>query len=565
MGVWTMMSSLVAGVADGAVSAAKLATGALKTKLAAEADGNKLDTSCLAAAAGVTNGQLAGSIAATKLAGSITDSKLSQITTASKVHGSSITGLASLPAGAGVVPIVNLATGAPSGAKFVRDDGVLAAPDVSAVFDSAKGVRSNVADKDLLHGQVTLGAKATTWVGLSAATSGKIFGTADLSGDAVNVEDGTIIANGDAVGAETITFTAGTQGTATSGAALNTGRFLIVLGDNDTLPLVQDSGGPVDVVVAAGLYATGDALATAIANALNADATLTGTYGCLYNETTNKFVFSCSETFAVPWTTADGDEISATIGFTGDDAAAATYTGDVAVFLNVITGANDGFTIAKNGGAGTGCTVAAGNFATLAAVDTAIENALTGGGFTGVGITVAGNKIVCTSTQKGIGSSVLLTAGANDVLRMIDCTAGLVAYVQGTGWAANTVSATRTEIRAHLDTATNWESFSDGNYIGLRSKTAGDSSSLVMGNGTSNATLGFTNADGAQGRASAALEAMADANYSVILSSWAVRGGTSPGAMQVVTEGKSTTQFGIRVTTAASAEVVSFLLMGAGA
>lgn len=70
-------------------------------------------------AAGVTNAMLAGSIA---------DSKLSQITTVSKVSGAALTSLASIPAGAGQVPIANMATGAPTGSKFVRDDGVLAVP-----------------------------------------------------------------------------------------------------------------------------------------------------------------------------------------------------------------------------------------------------------------------------------------------------------------------------------------------------------------------------------------------------------------------------------------------------
>lgn len=38
----------------------------------------------------------------------IVDTKLAQITTANKVHGTSITGLASLPAGAGVIPAANI-------------------------------------------------------------------------------------------------------------------------------------------------------------------------------------------------------------------------------------------------------------------------------------------------------------------------------------------------------------------------------------------------------------------------------------------------------------------------
>lgn len=53
---------------------------------------------------------LNNSITNADLAGSIADSKLNQITTASKVHGSSLTGLASIPAGAGVIPSANIPT-----------------------------------------------------------------------------------------------------------------------------------------------------------------------------------------------------------------------------------------------------------------------------------------------------------------------------------------------------------------------------------------------------------------------------------------------------------------------
>lgn len=53
---------------------------------------------------------LTGAVLNADLAGSIADSKLSQITTASKVSGTAITGLASLPSGAGVIPAANLPT-----------------------------------------------------------------------------------------------------------------------------------------------------------------------------------------------------------------------------------------------------------------------------------------------------------------------------------------------------------------------------------------------------------------------------------------------------------------------
>lgn len=38
----------------------------------------------------------------------IVDTKLAQITTASKVHGSALTGLASIPGGAGLIPVANI-------------------------------------------------------------------------------------------------------------------------------------------------------------------------------------------------------------------------------------------------------------------------------------------------------------------------------------------------------------------------------------------------------------------------------------------------------------------------
>ncbi len=53
------VSAAARPLADGEVATAKLAAGAIKAKLTAESDGNKLTTSELAAAAGVTNAQVA--------------------------------------------------------------------------------------------------------------------------------------------------------------------------------------------------------------------------------------------------------------------------------------------------------------------------------------------------------------------------------------------------------------------------------------------------------------------------------------------------------------------------
>ena len=50
-------------IADSEVTDAKIAAGAIKTKLGAETDGNKLVSASLAAAAGVTNAQVATGLA----------------------------------------------------------------------------------------------------------------------------------------------------------------------------------------------------------------------------------------------------------------------------------------------------------------------------------------------------------------------------------------------------------------------------------------------------------------------------------------------------------------------
>lgn len=57
----------------------------------------------------------------------IVDTKLAQITTASKVHGTAITGLASLPAGAGVIPSANLPTITAPALVFVSATSIAAA------------------------------------------------------------------------------------------------------------------------------------------------------------------------------------------------------------------------------------------------------------------------------------------------------------------------------------------------------------------------------------------------------------------------------------------------------
>ena len=66
----TRASSIAAAarpIAAGEVDSTALATGAIKTKLGAEADGNKLVSASLAAAAGIVNAQVASGLAKANL------------------------------------------------------------------------------------------------------------------------------------------------------------------------------------------------------------------------------------------------------------------------------------------------------------------------------------------------------------------------------------------------------------------------------------------------------------------------------------------------------------------
>lgn len=90
----------------------------------------------------------------------IVDTKLAQITTASKVSGTAITGLASVPSGAGVLPIANIATGTPTGSKYVRDDGTLQTITVAPVTSNVLFQYSAICD-------VTLGTGVGEFVGSS--------------------------------------------------------------------------------------------------------------------------------------------------------------------------------------------------------------------------------------------------------------------------------------------------------------------------------------------------------------------------------------------------------------
>jgi hypothetical protein len=82
----------------------------------------KVDNSSIERASGGLQVKASG-ITNAMLGGSITDAKLNQITTASKVSGTALTGLASIPSGAGVIPSANVPTFATLVASKIYDSG----------------------------------------------------------------------------------------------------------------------------------------------------------------------------------------------------------------------------------------------------------------------------------------------------------------------------------------------------------------------------------------------------------------------------------------------------------
>jgi hypothetical protein len=91
--------------------------------------------------------------------------------------------LTSSVAVAGILPIANLATGTPTGSKFVRDDGVLAVPAGTATGDVV-GPSSAVAGEGVLFdGSTGKLIKRATGTGIVRRASG-VDSAAELSGDA---------------------------------------------------------------------------------------------------------------------------------------------------------------------------------------------------------------------------------------------------------------------------------------------------------------------------------------------------------------------------------------------
>jgi len=214
---------------------------------------------------------------------------------------------------------------------------------------------------------------------------------------------------------------------------------------NDALQvmLAGDTGGaPRDVSLLAGVY-TGDELASHLQNQIRLLGTAGGVdYGKVtvaYDAATDHFTVDSGDA-ATNFDTlqnAAGSSARQTLGFSAD----ITGNGDTdvesntAVAFNVITGVNDSFTIAVDGGAAHSITLAGGTYTTASLVtemQTRLNTAFGAGVVTVDYDTSHSNRFTLTSTTAttGTASSVELHPGTNDFLRMAGLEPDL--SVQGT-------------------------------------------------------------------------------------------------------------------------------------
>ena len=108
-------------------------------------------------------------------------------------------------------------------------------------------------------------------------------------------------------------------------------QYFEIAGGNDILVMTSNEGGPRNIDVADGTY-DGDGLATALAAAMNADATLTGgtiTFAVTYSSTTFKYTIDATAGNTIAYTNS-GSDAAYTFGFNTDQAAAQTITSDFA-------------------------------------------------------------------------------------------------------------------------------------------------------------------------------------------------------------------------------------------
>ncbi|OGR76213.1 MAG: hypothetical protein A2X32_03000 [Elusimicrobia bacterium GWC2_64_44] len=238
-------------IADGSIANADLAGSIAYNKLALT--GAILDAD-LAGSIAYSKLSLTGAILNADLAGSIADSKLSAITTAGKVDGSAVTGLANLPAGAGLIPAANL----PATVSYLGSDITNAEVAAAAGIVYSKLDLSN----SIVAGDLTAGAVTKAKLAVEGCADGKIL---KLAGGAWTCDD-----DAGAGGSVAGTGAAGRVAFWTGAAAIGSNANIFwddtnsYLGINDTTPgQALDVTGNINVtgnVVAANVSGNGSGL-----------------------------------------------------------------------------------------------------------------------------------------------------------------------------------------------------------------------------------------------------------------------------------------------------------------
>jgi hypothetical protein len=182
-------------------------------------------------------------------------------------------------------------------------------------------------------------------------------------------------------------------------------------------------------------------------------------------------------------------------------------------------------------------------------------------------VTNAGKYTIKSATY-GTGSSVVITRAADhnvtEELKIGTGDGGV--ETAGTGDVANAAAATADEIAAVINTdiAGVTADGSSGSVV-ITSDTEGSTSSIVMGNGTLNTVLGFTNAAGYYGAAGLGYDTdMANANYKVVATLKGVAAGSLANKALSVNN-RATGGFDLVCQTAAATDEVDIIVIGQAA
>lgn len=256
-------------------------------------------------------------------------------------------------------------------------------------------------------------------------------------------------------------------------------------------------------------------------------------------------------------------------------ATAATSTSAESPSEDISGGADNKFMISVNGGDAEEVTLTLDGANSGANIATAMQTAiraLDSGQGDEVTVVFSGGKYIITSPVLGTSSSVVVTRAAShnvtEELKIGVADGGV--EVAGTGNVANVDAVTAAELAAIC----NAESGLDGivatvsadNKLVLTSETTGSSSSLVMGNGTANAAIGFTNTNQFFGAEGLGYDTdMADDEYRVLLTSIHAQASLAGSGVAVVPTTKATSGFTIAAETAADTHSVDVLIHGTAA